>query len=100
MVPPSCERRASWPDLRRLLEGVRELQHAEIIAVTPDDLDADRQPLRRERRGHRHRRMAGDGDVVAALHPVEIIAHLDAGDLAWPFLLERERRQLVHRADE
>ena len=63
------------PDLRRFLEGVRELQHAEIVAVAADDLDPDRQPLGREAGGHRDRRMAGDGDVVAAFHPVEVIVH-------------------------
>ena len=34
---------------------VRQLQHAEIVAVPSDDLEADRQPLRREAGRHRDR---------------------------------------------
>jgi hypothetical protein len=29
-----------------LFEGVRELQHAEVVAIASDDLQADRQRLR------------------------------------------------------
>ena len=39
-------------DVRRLLERVRELQHAEVVAIAADDLDADGQAFGREPRGH------------------------------------------------
>src|SRR3954464_2062297 len=55
------------------LERVRELQHAEVVAIAADDLQPDRQSLRREARGHRDGRMAGDADVVAALHPIDVV---------------------------
>src|SRR6478736_1761766 len=42
------DRRPALPDLRRLVEGVGELQHAEVVAVAADDLDAHRQIVRRE----------------------------------------------------
>src|SRR3954470_21038607 len=83
-----------------LLERVRELQHAGVVAIATDDLDADRQAVGGEAGGHRDRRMAGDGDEVAALHPVEVVRHLGAGDLARPFGRHRVGGQLVHRADE
>src|ERR1051326_3201641 len=35
----SPDRRMPAPGLRRLLEGVRQLQHAEVVAVAADDLD-------------------------------------------------------------
>jgi len=34
-----------------LLEGVRQLQHAEVVAIAADDLEADRQSFRREAAG-------------------------------------------------
>src|SRR5438309_3909134 len=77
-----CRKRwAAFPGLRCLFEGVGELQHAEVVAVAADDLDAHWKPFGRESGGHRDRRVAGDGDVVAALHPVEIVAHRHTGDL-------------------
>src|SRR3954467_10386631 len=65
--------RALLPAGIRLLERVRELQHAEIVAIAADDLDAHRQRVAGEPGGNRDRRVAGDGDVVAALHPVEVV---------------------------
>src|SRR5882762_383191 len=79
------KRWAAFPELRCLLEGVGELQHAEVVAVAADDLQADGKPFRGEASGDRDRRVAGDGDVVAALHPVEVVIHAHAGDLARPF---------------
>src|SRR6266513_5518951 len=60
------KRWAAFPGLRCLFEGVGELQHAEVVAVAADDLDAHWKPFGRESGGHRDRRVAGDGDVVAA----------------------------------
>src|SRR6266850_1845677 len=68
------KRRTAFPGLRCLLEGVGELQHAEVVAVAADDLDSDRKPFGGEAGGDRDRRVAGDRDVVAALHPVEVVA--------------------------
>src|SRR4051794_13965985 len=77
----NSDRRPLLPDLGRLFEGVRELQHAEVVAVAPDDLQANRQSVGREARRHRDRRQAGDADVVAALHPVDVVLELHARDL-------------------
>src|SRR6267378_1750104 len=82
------KRGAALPGLGCLLEGVGELQDAEVGAVAADDLQADRKPFGGESGGDRDRRVAGDGDVVAALHPVEVVIHAYAGDLARPFLLD------------
>src|SRR6267378_4360197 len=84
----SRKRWAAFPELGGLLEGVGELQDAEVVAVAADDLQADRKPFGCEAGGHRDRRVAGDGDVVAALHPVEVVVHAHAGDLARPFLVD------------
>src|SRR3981189_461578 len=71
-----CRKRgAMFPELCCLLEGVGELQDAEVVAVAADDLDADRKPFGGEASGHGDRRVASDGDVVAALHPVEVVVH-------------------------
>src|SRR2546426_4312100 len=94
------ERWAAFPELGGLLEGVGELQDAEVVAVAADDLQADRKPVGRESGGDRDRRVAGDGDVVAALHPVEVVVHANGGDLARPFLVDREGRELGHRAQQ
>jgi hypothetical protein len=41
-----CRKRwAALPELCCVFEGVGELQHAEVIAVAADDLDADRKPV-------------------------------------------------------
>src|SRR6267378_4173659 len=96
----SRKRRAAFPELRCLFEGVGELQDAEVVAVAADDLDAYRKIVWRESGGDRDRRVAGDGDVVAALHPVEVVVHAHAGDLARPFFVDREGRQLVDRAQK
>src|SRR5438445_12540763 len=59
-VPPNYDlcrkRRAAFPELCCLLEGVGELQHAEVIAVAADDLQADRKPVGRASGGDRGRR--------------------------------------------
>src|SRR5438094_9596723 len=94
------KRGAAFPELGGLLEGVGELQDAEVVAVAADDLDADREPVGREAGGDRDGRVAGDGDVVAALHPVEVVVHAHAGDLARPFLVDREGRKLVDGAQK
>src|SRR2546426_4660783 len=100
-MPQLCRKRgAAFPGLCCLLEGVSELQHAEVVAVAAYDLDAYWKIVWRESGGDRDRRVAGDGDVVAALHPVEVVVHAHAGDLARPILLDRKRRQLADRADE
>src|SRR5439155_14389336 len=94
------KRGAAFPELGGLLEGVGELQDAEVVAVAADDLDADRKPFGGEAGGHGDRRVAGDGDVVAALHPIEVVVHANAGDFARPFLVDREGRKLVDGAQK
>src|SRR6185369_477391 len=77
--------RTALPHLGLTLEGMRELQHAEIVAMAT----ADRQAVGREAGRHGDRRMAGDSDVVAALHPVEIVAQPGAGNFARPLDIDR-----------
>ena len=48
-----CDRGPLASEPGRLLERVAHLQHAEIVAVPADDLDADGQPLGREAGRHR-----------------------------------------------
>src|SRR5437667_6086173 len=96
-----CRKRgAAFPELGGLLEGVGELQDAEVVAEAADDLQADRKIVGREAGRDRDRRVAGDGDVVAALHPIEVVVHAHAGDLARPFLVDREGRKLVDGAQK
>ena len=40
------DRRSPLAMQRGLLERVRELQHTPVVAMAPDDLQADRQPAR------------------------------------------------------
>src|SRR6185436_11066757 len=102
VVQLSFQRWAMLPCAGRGLKGVRELQHRKIGAIPADDLDAhgQRRVIRRKARRHRNSRVARDGDVVAALHPVEIVVELYACDLARPLRLHGVGRELVHGADE
>src|SRR3982074_737381 len=47
----------SFSNIRRLLEGVAELQNAPVVVVPSDDLDSDRQATFGKRAGH------GEGGV-------------------------------------
>src|ERR1044071_2864122 len=96
------QRRAMLPCAGRGLKGVRELQHRKIGSIPADDLDAHGhwRSIRREAGRDRDRRMAGDGDVVAAFHPVEVVRHFGFIDFDWIRLIHWKRRELVDRADE
>src|SRR5256712_7033579 len=89
-----CRKRgAAFPGLRCLLEGVGELQDAEVVAAAADDLQADRKIVGRKAGGDGDRRGAGDGDGAAALHPNEAVVDAHARDLSRPFLADRESLQ-------
>src|SRR5262245_46383902 len=85
------------PTLRRLFEGIRQLQHAELILMASDNLHADGQAFRRETARH------GDGGQtchrhkVARLHPINVGLHLHAIDLRDVGLLYIEWEHLTDR---
>src|SRR5215208_1108300 len=83
-------RRAPLPHPGRALEGMRELQHAEVVAVASHDLQAYGEPVAGEAGGHRDRRVAGRGDEVAGLHPLHVIRELHAVDLGDIRLIDGE----------
>src|SRR3712207_6851758 len=66
---------------RGSFEGVGELQDAEVVAVSADDLDAHGQPFWREAARHRGGGQSGNGHVVAGPHPVYIRLHPLSADL-------------------
>ncbi len=96
----ALHRRTATSDVRCLFERVCDLQHTEVVAVAPDDLHSDREPVGREPRRHGDRRTGRDRDVVRRLHPRDVVLHLYAVDLFGPVRRRVERRHLVHRADE
>ena len=57
---PVRRRRPVRDRAARGLPGFRELEHAVIIVAPANDLHADRQPCRRERRVDRHGRLLGE----------------------------------------
>ena len=77
-------------DAGRLLEAPGHLQQREIAAVAADDLQADRQALRREAGRHRDRRPERRRDPVGRLHPGDVVVHRHAVDRLRP--VERRRR--------
>ncbi|KAG1254968.1 hypothetical protein G6F68_010606 [Rhizopus microsporus] len=88
------------PVLRSLFERVRQLQQCVFLAIAPDDLDAHGQARVGEAAGHRDRRMAGQRQVVARPHPVDVVVHRRVFDAAHGFLLDRERQHLAARPDQ
>jgi len=84
-----------FPEPRGLFKCVSKLQHTEVGVVPADDLHTHRQPLRSKPAGHRNGRMAGDGDVIAALHPVDVGLHLDSVDFLYIGLFDVKWRYLV-----
>ncbi len=95
--PSDAASRIGWPLRKRAQVAARQGR-----PVAPDDLQADgeRRIIARESRGHGNRRMARDGDVVAALHPVEVILHFDAGDRAGPLLDDRVGWKLIDGTEQ
>src|SRR3712207_6645609 len=85
---------------RGSFEGVGELQDAEVVAVSADDLDAHGQPFRREAARHRGGGQSGNGHVVAGPHPVYIRLHPLSADLPDVALLYVEGWDLAHRRHE
>src|SRR6266446_658001 len=58
-------RRPAFPERGRLFERVRDLQHAKVVPIAADDLQADRQAGTAEAARYRYRRRAGNGNVIA-----------------------------------
>src|ERR1044071_7421320 len=85
VVQLSFQRRAMLPCAGGGLERGGKLQDRKVRSVSADDLDAhgQRRIIRRKARRHRNGRVAGDGDVVAALHPVEVVRHFGFVDFGW-----------------
>ncbi len=89
--------RPPQPVLRRLLERMRELQHAPFTAVPADDLNSNRKAGAGEPGRNRDGRIAHEAYVPARAHPVQIVAHASAGDLGRIWSGDIERRDLRHR---
>src|SRR5215472_5519244 len=83
-----------------LLEGVGHLKDTEIVAVAAHDLDADRQSVSGEARGHGNRRTERRRDPVRRLHPGDVVIHFHSRDLFGPIDCGVEGRQLVYRAEQ
>ena len=64
-----------------LFERVRQLQNAPFVAMSPDNLDPDRQACGRKPGGHRDRRIRHERDVPAGPHPIDIRRHWFPSDL-------------------
>ena len=77
-----------------MLERVGDLEQAPLVLMARNNLETDRQSVRRVAAWHRDRRVADDGDVVAGLHPVDVGLHGDAVDLGGVRLIHVERRHL------
>src|SRR5688572_8428862 len=64
--------------LRRLLERVRELQHAPVVTVPPDDLEPDGQSAARESSRDADGWIRHERHVPTAPHPVDVRLHRNA----------------------
>src|SRR6202041_3461947 len=64
------------------------------------DLQSDGQALGCEACGHGNGRIAGSGDVPAALHPVDVVGEVNAVDFCGPGRVDVEGRQLRGGQDE
>src|SRR4026208_1915162 len=101
MIPPALiNDRAGFAKSSHLLKSMSKLQHAKIVAVAADQLNAHGQTIRCESRRHGNRRTKGGRTPVSRLHPIEVVVHLYAVDLMRPIKPGVEGRHLVHRADE
>ena len=65
-------------DAGGLLEGVADLQHGQVVVAAADDLDADREPVRREAGRHGERGLERRRVPVGRPHPVEVGLHRHA----------------------
>src|SRR2546427_2372824 len=109
--PASAAPRCSWlglwcnqrwpvlPILRRLLERIRQLQHAELVLMASDNLHADGQAFRREAARHGDGGQTRHRHEVARAHPVNVGLHLYAVNLRDVGLLHSEWGHLTDRAN-
>src|ERR1700735_3467130 len=97
---PLRDRRTSLSESRWLFKCVRKLQDTEILLIAADNLHANRKAFARKSRRHGGCRVSRGRDVPAGLHPVDVIAKVDAGDLRWIGRVDVERRQLRGWEDE
>src|SRR5215211_9016136 len=76
--------RQRWTALvvaRGFFERVGQLQDAEVVPVSADDLSSHGQPFRREAAGYRGGGRTGNGHIVARLHPIYVGLHPFSVDL-------------------
>src|SRR5919107_2832254 len=95
--------RQRWTALavaRGFFERVGQLQDAEVVPVSADDLSSHRQPFRCETAGYRGGGQTGNAHVVARLHPIYVGLHPFSVDLRDVALLHVEGWYLAHRRDE
>ena len=91
---------AGAPDSCRLFEGVPDLEDGHVVTPAADDLDAHREPVRREPGRHGEGGLEGDRVPIRGPHPVEVGLEGYAVDLGRPGEAGRERGHLVDRADD
>src|SRR5919112_166837 len=95
--------RQRWTALavaRGFFERVGQLQDAEVVPVSADDLSSHGQPFRCETAGYRGGGQTGNAHVVARLHPIYVGLHPFSVDLRDVALLHVEGWYLAHRRDE
>src|ERR1700761_2312541 len=83
-----------WPalaNLSGLLEKVAGLENLEIGAMGADDLDPDGQAAGAERGRDTGGRAAGGRDQIGRAHPVQVVGHRPAVDLARVLQVNVER---------
>lgn len=93
-------RRTPSACLDGLLESVCQLQHAEVGMVAADDLNTHREALCREASRRRYGRVAGERDIPAGFHPVDVALHPDAVYLGRIRKIHVERGRLGSGKDE
>jgi hypothetical protein len=68
-------RRQLLAEASSLLKRIGDLKDSEIVAMSTNDLNADRQPFCRESSWYGNGRAEGHGDAVGRSHPIDVILH-------------------------
>jgi hypothetical protein len=77
-------RRPLLAEASSLLERMGDLKDSEIVAMSTNDLNADRQPFCRESSWYGNGRAGGHADAVGRSHPIDVILHPNSFYLSRP----------------